>query len=79
MSIRLDETSFDLQWECPVCRWTNLEYDSADIDEDTVSYDWTCNDCKSQWTEWYTMEFYSQNVTYDWKKDMSTEDPNREL
>ncbi len=78
MWIRLDKNSFDLQGECPVCRWSDLEYQSADIDWDTVSYDWTCNTCGSQGTEWYTMDFYSQNLKYDWLQKKSTDDPERE-
>lgn len=78
MSIRLDQNSFDLQGECPVCRSSDLNYNPADIDNDTISYDWTCNNCGSQGTEWYTMEFYSQNLKYDWLQKKSTEDPGWE-
>lgn len=78
MSIRLDRNSFDLQGECPICRWTDLEYQSVEIDWDTVSYKWTCNDCHSEWVEWYTMDFYSQALHYDWSKNMSVDDANRE-
>lgn len=78
MSIRLDRNSFDLQGECPICRWTNLDYDAVEVDWDTASYWWICNDCHSQWTEWYTLDFYSQALQYDWPKDMSVDDEWRE-
>lgn len=78
MWIRLDHNSFDLQWYCPICNSSDLEYQAADIEDNTVSYRWTCNECKSEWREWYTIEFYSQNVLFDWKQWLSTDDPNRE-
>lgn len=78
MSIRLDQNSFDLQGECPVCRSSDLEYQSAEIDDYCVSYAWTCNTCKSKWVERYTMDFYSQHLDYDWLQKKSTNDPDRD-
>lgn len=75
---RLDHNSFNAQWDCPICWWSNLNYWDTNLDDGCVYYDRTCNDCHSQWTEWYTMEFYSQCVDYDWKKHMSTDDERRE-
>ncbi len=78
MAERFDKNSFDMQGECPVCWWSNLNYDTAEIDWDVVSYGWTCNDCESEWTEWYTLEFYSQALQYDWPQKMSVDDEWRE-
>ena len=78
MSIRLDHDSFDLQWECPVCRSSDLNYGKPDITDDCLSYDWTCNHCWSKWVERYTLDFYSQHLDYDWLQKMKTDDPDRE-
>lgn len=78
MSIRLDQNSFDLQGECPVCRSSDLEYQPAQVDDLCLYYDRTCNTCGSKWTEWYTVDFYSQRLDYDWLQKKDTDDPDRE-
>lgn len=78
MWIRLDQNSFDLQGECPVCRSSNLDYSASWIDWNCLYYDRVCENCESTWTEWYILEFYSQHLDYDWLQKKSTDDPERE-